>query len=159
MKKLLLLILIIPTTILSQNMKQDLYIAYDDCSIHQGAEIVNDTLKYETYTIRFGDKINPEIVYYLNESGDVVKDVQMMGKAFPSLLITYKNQNNNNPAIKIHQDQIKNKIWTKDIIHAGNTDFSTFFDQFRNVYLVDFNDKIEEIKIARKVEITFTPSL
>lgn len=159
MKKNLLLIFTIPMIMLSQDKKQDLYIAYDDCSVHKGAIIENDTLKYETYSIRFGDKVNPEIEYSVNERGFVVKHIQMSGKTYPFLSIIYKNQNNHNPPIKIDQNQIKNKIWAKNIIHARNTDFSSFFDNFQNVYLVDFNDKKEEIKIAKKVEVTLTPTL
>ncbi|TXK71902.1 hypothetical protein [Mesonia sp. K4-1] len=159
MKTLLLLIAIIPTIMVSQNNKQDLYIAYDDCSIHQDIMIENDTLKYQTYSIRFGDKINPEIEYSINENGFVVKHIQMSGKNYPSLSITYLNQNGNNPPIKINQNQIKNKIWTNNIVHSRNTDFISFFENFRNIYLVDFNDKKEEIKIAKKVEIKLLPTL
>ncbi len=143
----------------SQNEKQDLYIAYDDCSIHKGVMIENDTLVYQTYSVRFGDKINPEIEFSVNERGFLVKHIQMSGKTYPSLSITYLNQNGNNPPIKIDQTQIKNKIWANNIIHARKTDFIKLFDHFRNIYLVDFNDKKEKIKIAKKVEVRLTPTL
>lgn len=143
----------------SQNNKQDLYIAYDDCSIHQDIMIENDTLKYQTYSIRFGDKINPEIEYSVNENGFVVKHIQMSGKNYPSLSITYLNKNGNNPPFKINQNQIKNKIWANNIVHSRNTDFISFFENFGNIYLVNFNDKKEEIKIAKKVEIKLLPTL
>lgn len=159
MKKILFLIFVIPVFLLAQEKKQDLYIAYENCNIYKDLEIHNDTIAFQIYRIKFGDKANPEIKYSVNEDGFLVSQIRMSGKTYPILSLTYKNENGNNPTITIDQNQIKNKIWAKHIVYARETDFSTFFDNFENIYLVDFNNKEEESKTAKKVTVIFHPTL
>ena len=159
MNKIIVLIFFSPLLLFSQNKKQDLYIAYKDCSLHTISKISNDTLTYENYQIRFGDKVHPENEFSVSESGDLVQKLQLSGKNYPSLSLTYKNPNNENPPITITENQIKNKIWAHDIIYSKNTDFTTFFRNFKNIYLVDYSNKDSEIKIAKKIEVIFLYSL
>lgn len=158
MIKIISLLFFSPLLLFSQNIKQDLYIAYKDCSLHTITKINNDTLTYENYQIRFGDKVKPEIEFSVSESGDLLKKIKISGKSYPSLSLTYSNPNNENPPIIITENQIKNKIWAQNIIYSKNTDFTTFFRNFKNIYLVDYN-KNSEIKTAKKIEITLLKSL
>ncbi|GGW75771.1 hypothetical protein DFQ11_1332 [Winogradskyella epiphytica] len=159
MKKILILIFIIPIAVLSQNKKQDLYVAYDKCSIHNITKISNDTLQFELYQIRFGDKIKPEIEYSIAESGFVKKNISLSGKTYGFLLVTYINENKQNEPVEINKNEIVNVIIAENIIHSKNTDFTTFFQNFENIYIVDFSDKNSEIKLAKKVKIEFNPTL
>ncbi|MGM5470452.1 hypothetical protein ACS386_09250 [Flavobacteriaceae bacterium LMO-SS05] len=159
MKKILILIFIIPIVVLSQNKKQDLYVAYDKCSIHNITKISNDTLQFELYQIRFGDKIKPEIEYSIAESGFVKKNISLSGKTYGFLSVTYINENNQNEPVEINKNEIVNVIMAENIIHSKNTDFTTFFQNFKNIYIVDFSDKNSEIKLAKKVKIEFNPTL
>ena len=159
MKKILILIFIIPIIVLSQNKKQDLYVAYDKCSIHNITEISNDTLQFELYQIRFGDKIKPEIEYSIAESGFVKKNISLSGKTYGFLSVTYLNENKQNEPVEINKNEIVNVIMAENIIHSKNTDFTTFFQNFKNIYIVDFSDKNSEIKLAKKVKIEFNPTL
>lgn len=159
MKKILILIFIIPTIVFSQSKKQDLYIAYDKCSIHNIIKVSNDTLQFELYQIRFGDKIKPEIEYSIAESGFVKKDISLSGKTYGFLSITYKNENKKNQPIEVNRNQIVNVIMAENIIHSKNTDFTTFFENFKNIYIVDFSNKDAELKLAKKVKVKFNSTL
>lgn len=159
MKKVLILIFIIPIISFSQNRKQDLYIAYDKFSIHNISKISNDTLQFELYQIRFGDKIKPEIEYSITESGFVKKNISLSGKTYGFLSVTYINENNKNEPVEINKNQIVNVIMAENIIHSKNTDFTTFFQNFKNIYIVDFSDVDNELKLAKKVKIEFNPTL
>jgi len=159
MKKILILIFIIPIVVLSQNKKQDLYVAYDKCSIHNITKISNDTLQFELYQIRFGDKIKPEIEYSITESGFVKKNISLSGKTYGFLSVTYINENKQNEPVEINKNEIVNVVMAENIIHSKNTDFTTFFKNFKNIYIVDFSDKNSEIKLAKKVKIEFNPTL
>ena len=159
MKKILVLIFIIPIVVLSQNKKQDLYIAYDKCSIHNITKISNDTLQFELYHIRFGDKIKPEIENSIAESGFVKKKISMSGKTYGFLSVTYLNENKQNEPVKINKNEIVNVIMAENIIHSKNTNFTNFFQNFKNIYIVDFSHENNEIKLAKKVKIEFNPAL
>lgn len=159
MKKIIFLVLLAPIMLFSQK-KQDLYILYDDCSIHKISKTNTDTLDLETYQIRFRDKLNLRTTFSVSESGKLKKQIQFIsGKSYPYLSIVYLNKNNDNPPQKINLSKITNKIWAKNIIYAIDTDFSMFLKKFKNFYLVDFNDKTSTIKIVKKVDVTFVPTL
>ena len=160
MKHFLLLIFISPLIILSQNKKKDLYIAYEDCSIHKIIENKNVTITLELYQIRIGDKVKPKIEYSVNKSGNlVIKDILISGKSYGHYSIIYKNQNNENPIIRIDKSEIKNKIWAKNLIYSEDTDFISLFKNFNNIYLVDYNNKESDIKTAKKIKIEYIPTL
>ncbi len=159
MKEILILIFIIPKIIFSQSEKQDLYIAYDKCSIHNITKVSNDTLQFELYQIRFGDKIKPEIEYSIAESGFVKKNISVSGKTYGFLSIIYLNENKKNQPFEINRNQILNVIMAENIIHSKNTDFTTFFENFENIYIVDYSNRDDEIKLAKKVKIKFNPTL
>ncbi|SEA77040.1 hypothetical protein [Psychroflexus halocasei] len=159
MKDILCFILLLPAITFSQSNKKDLYILFDDCSIHEISQINEDTLIYEVYQIRLGDKIKPKIEFSVSNLGFLQKKIQITGKSYPFLLLTYKNRNNKNPPIEINTDTIKNKMWAENIIYAQNKDFSSFFENFKDVYLVDFNNKSTEFRIAKRINIRFVSSL
>lgn len=158
MKKIIFLFLLGCQALLAQ--KQDLYILYDDCSIHKILETTKDNITLEAYQIRFRDKIESEYKLTISDSGALIKKIDYIsGKSYPHLSIIYLNENNENPPIKIKVEGITNKISVKTIIHAVDTDFSSLFKKFKNIYLVDFNDKTANIKIAKKVEIKMVSTL
>lgn len=159
MEKIIFFVLLAPIILFSQE-KQDLYILYDNCSIHKISTTNNDTLDLETYQIKFRDKLKPGIKLSVTESGKLKKQIEFIsGKSYPHLSIVYINKNNDNPPQKISISKITNRIWAENIIYAIDTDFSMFFKKFKNVYLVDFNDKNSTIKFVKKVDVTFVPSL
>lgn len=159
MNKILLFFIFLPSLFFSQEKKQDLYIAYKDCSIHCIVKNENDTLTLENYQIRFGDKAKKESEFSVSPSGDLIVKISISGKTYPSLSLTYINKKNENPPLKINENQIKNKIWAEDIIYSKNTDFISLFSNFENIYLVDFNNKDEKIKTAKKVEVKLLRTL
>ena len=143
----------------SQSEKQDLYIAYKDCTIHCIVKTENDTLIYENYQIRFGDKVKKESEFSVSASWDLIEKISISGKTYPSLALIYTNQKNENSPLKINESQIKNKIWAQDIIYSKNTDFRAFFKNFKNIYLVDYNNPKADYRIAKKIEVIFLHSL
>lgn len=159
MYKILLFTILTHFIMFSQSKKQDLYIAYKDCSIHCIVKNENDTLTFENFQIRFGDKVKKESEFSVSPSGDLIVKMSISGKTYPILSLTYINKNNENPPLKINESQIKNKIWAEDIIYSKNTDFISLFSNFENIYLVDFNNKDEKIKTAKKVEVKLLRTL
>jgi inorganic pyrophosphatase/exopolyphosphatase len=45
------------------------------------------------------------------------------------------------------------------MIYAEDTDFISLFKNFKNIYLVDFNEKEKEITTAKKVTVKYIPTL
>ena len=68
MYKIILFTLFTHFIMFSQSEKQDLYIAYKDCTIHCIVKTENDTLIYENYQIRFGDKVKKESEFSVSAS-------------------------------------------------------------------------------------------
>jgi len=159
MKKIIFIVLLVPVLLFSQNNRQDLYILYDENSIHKISETNTDTLDFEIYQIRFRDKIKSEMNFSVSKSGNLKEEMQISGKSYPLISITYLNKNNDNPPFKIKTDTISNKISANNIIYAKDTDFTSLFKNFKNIYLVDFNDKSTKNKIAKKVIVTFVSTL
>ena len=159
MHKIIIFTLFTHFIMFSQTEKQDLYIAYTDCSVHCIIKTENDTLMVENYQIRFGDKIKKESEFSVSESGSLISKISISGKTYPSLSLLYINQKNENSPIKINESQIKNKIWAEDIIYSKNTDYRTFFENFKNIYLVDYNNQKAEYRIAKKIEVIYQPTL
>lgn len=156
--KITFIILFFTQIILAQ--QQDLYILYDDCSIHKLSETKNDSLVLESYQIRFREKLNTEYKLSFSESGKLIKTPNYIsGKSYPVLSIIYSNENNDNAAIKVTNESMNSKIWAETIINTVGTDFSTFFEKFDNIYLVDGNDKESKHMIAKKVKVRFLSPL
>ena len=134
----------------------------DSCILQLNLEKEQPVFKkqqFELYQIRFGDKIKPEIEYSITESGFVKKNISLSGKTYGFLSVTYINENNKNEPVEINKNQIVNVIMAENIIHSKNTDFTTFFQNFKNIYIVDFSDVDNELKLAKKVKIEFNPTL
>ncbi|MDQ7918704.1 hypothetical protein RBU60_14110 [Mesonia sp. MT50] len=158
--KYIILILLLPLLTNSQTIKKDLYITYNDCWIQKGVEIELDTLRYEGYSIRLSKRQNPEFTLKVDNSGKLIKGMKYLsGKTYGSYEISYKNVNKNNPPFKIDLDTIINRVSAQRLIYTVDLDYDSFFESFRNIYLVNFNNKNENFHQAKKIKIKFIGTL
>ena len=135
-----------------QNIKsQDLFITYDNNCIIKKSISKNNTTTFESYRIDFLDE-SPQYKFYLDENGQLMKNIQISGKSNGSLDFVYHNYKNQNKAIKIAFNEMKNIIKCDEIIYSKMTNFHELFSKFKNIYFVDITKKRKNYK-AKKIRI------
>ena len=158
--KYIILILFLPLLANSQTKKKDLYITYNDYWIQKDVEIELDTLKYEGYSIRLNKRKSPKFTLKVDNSGKLIKGIKYLsGKTYGFYQISYKNVNEKNPPFKVDLDTITNRVSAQRLIYTVDLDYDSFFDSFRNIYLVNFNNKNKNSHQAKKITIKFIGTL
>ena len=109
--------------------------------------------------LAFNQTDKPHYKLTVNEYGNIVRNVVVIGSPRGSLFFTYSNNNSQNPPIIINTKDITNVITPNEILYSFETDIMSIISHFDNVYLVDMSVKNQNNYLAKKISITKNPGM